>query len=1045
MRITDVMIDRYGVWNDLLLPVQENGLTVIYGPNEAGKSTLMRFIRGVLYGFPASGLASDGRQDSMNGWGGSLRLKDRNAPLEASRHIDEQGRQHFRGASGNRTLSESDFEKMLQEVDADIYKTIYTLGLKELRELATLQTDQVGEYIYGTSLGLIGHRLMQAEQKTRGNAQKIADFNYGTGRLFDLSGEYSSMQDALRKSGQVMQRYQQSLDQSRKLESVQAERRHRLNELRRERSNYQFLQRVWGPWKRQRELSAELRGLPDASLFPNDGLTRLDRLEQEKRAAEKNVKQLRREQSDLRKALDREREHYDLRDHASAVRALIDMRGLVESAERHLANVSADASMLKAELDEKLKTLGPDWTINRLSEVDTSPQSHLQLSTAARNYQNAISRRARHRRKYKKVSDSCHNRQSDLQERLRRENISSLDQAIRDAEARLGDLENLAQLRVREAEYDQRIRSANAQLEKNDLGTELPWWAQTMLTLFAMAGGFFIIAGLVNGVKTGWVIGLIYLLTGIMGGGLAFALRRHYESDSYSLNRRLRDEIEKCQAQLNDVRARIARITGEKLTRAPREREVNVNRSWRSESELIRKATQRLVDLQGLARTQERILKTRKKLSVQRGKLAEYQRNVSATRQAWCDLLRTLGIRETVRTSEAFLSWQHAVDAQQTLRQWQGARDDVQRHQELLNQFRDQMEMIASRMSMRSNSSERLTETLNTWQHLLEDYENNHGSYLKKRSEYRELRKRVAAAKTESRRCNEKLQRLLNDARVSTPDEYRALAEKKSRAEKLQALITDLNDQLASISREEPELAIVEEDLVDFNVDSNQERIDMLGLEIDDLDAEYSAAQEELGRLRQTLETLESDTSSDDLKAKQARVLDRAAASWRDLEANRIAASALSRMTSEFEQKFQPETLARASDYLAQLTCGRYGHVRTPVGTRELLIREQDGTTRNVGELSDGTREQLFLSIRMALIDTFAEEGIEMPIVFDDICVNFDQQRTEAAAETLMNFASNKQVLFFTCHQHLAGMFEEREVEPIWLPALAQANARLAG
>ena len=55
MKITDINIDRFGVWRDLSLPLNESGVTVFYGPNEAGKSTLMRFVRGTLYGFNPEG------------------------------------------------------------------------------------------------------------------------------------------------------------------------------------------------------------------------------------------------------------------------------------------------------------------------------------------------------------------------------------------------------------------------------------------------------------------------------------------------------------------------------------------------------------------------------------------------------------------------------------------------------------------------------------------------------------------------------------------------------------------------------------------------------------------------------------------------------------------------------------------------------------------------------------------------------------------------------------------------------------------------------
>src|SRR5205085_6452932 len=50
MKITDLKIDGFGVWHDLTLRGMSPELTVFYGPNEAGKSTLMQFMRSILYG-----------------------------------------------------------------------------------------------------------------------------------------------------------------------------------------------------------------------------------------------------------------------------------------------------------------------------------------------------------------------------------------------------------------------------------------------------------------------------------------------------------------------------------------------------------------------------------------------------------------------------------------------------------------------------------------------------------------------------------------------------------------------------------------------------------------------------------------------------------------------------------------------------------------------------------------------------------------------------------------------------------------------------------
>ncbi|MCF0233693.1 MAG: AAA family ATPase, partial [Thermoguttaceae bacterium] len=50
MKITSLKIERFGVWEGLNLPKVSRGLNVFYGPNEAGKTTLMQFMRACLYG-----------------------------------------------------------------------------------------------------------------------------------------------------------------------------------------------------------------------------------------------------------------------------------------------------------------------------------------------------------------------------------------------------------------------------------------------------------------------------------------------------------------------------------------------------------------------------------------------------------------------------------------------------------------------------------------------------------------------------------------------------------------------------------------------------------------------------------------------------------------------------------------------------------------------------------------------------------------------------------------------------------------------------------
>ena len=74
MRLTEIDIDRFRIWRSLLLRLDPRGLNVIYGPNEAGKTTLMRFIRSTLYGYePLESEPAWHRPDPSQPWRGALR------------------------------------------------------------------------------------------------------------------------------------------------------------------------------------------------------------------------------------------------------------------------------------------------------------------------------------------------------------------------------------------------------------------------------------------------------------------------------------------------------------------------------------------------------------------------------------------------------------------------------------------------------------------------------------------------------------------------------------------------------------------------------------------------------------------------------------------------------------------------------------------------------------------------------------------------------------------------------------------------------------
>lgn len=172
------------------------------------------------------------------------------------------------------------------------------------------------------------------------------------------------------------------------------------------------------------------------------------------------------------------------------------------------------------------------------------------------------------------------------------------------------------------------------------------------------------------------------------------------------------------------------------------------------------------------------------------------------------------------------------------------------------------------------------------------------------------------------------------------------------------------------------------------------------------------------GELSQILDQGAGERTFDELKLRYEELQTR-----RDESAMKFAKLLLARRMLEtaiaaWESKSQPEVYARASELLASMTDGAWTTVsmseegRLQVGN-DLLI------TREPVHLSLGTCQQLYLALRIALLITADNVGRSIPIIADDILVNFDSKRRVAAARALAQLACHRQVIVLTCHEEI--------------------------
>ena len=82
-----------------------------------------------------------------------------------------------------------------------------------------------------------------------------------------------------------------------------------------------------------------------------------------------------------------------------------------------------------------------------------------------------------------------------------------------------------------------------------------------------------------------------------------------------------------------------------------------------------------------------------------------------------------------------------------------------------------------------------------------------------------------------------------------------------------------------------------------------------------------------------------------------------------------------------------------------------------------------------VDQMSDGTRDQLYLALRLATLEQHLQAGEPMPFVVDDILIGFDDNRTKVCLEVLAELAANTQILVFTHHRRVVELAEELQAQ----------------
>lgn len=205
--------------------------------------------------------------------------------------------------------------------------------------------------------------------------------------------------------------------------------------------------------------------------------------------------------------------------------------------------------------------------------------------------------------------------------------------------------------------------------------------------------------------------------------------------------------------------------------------------------------------------------------------------------------------------------------------------------------------------------------------------------------------------------------------------------------------------------------------------DQLQVELNRLGTEAGQVVEDISRLGARHGQLKAAFDALNgSDTAARAAARQQEAAAGMAEAAERYLRL-KTAARLLQWSMERFRQTRQGPMLARASEIFQALTLGSFSRLLVDADSHDsprlVSIRTDGNKPVEVPGLSEGTRDQLYLALRLAALDQQASQGSRMPLIADDLFINFDDRRTEAGLQVLGEVSRRMQVILLTHHDHL--------------------------
>ncbi|GAB3790216.1 ATP-binding protein [Virgibacillus kimchii] len=974
MKILSATIYGFGKWIDYSIDFHEDGFTCIYGENESGKSTLQQFVLFMLFGLPPK-QRNFYRPKTSGKMGGRLTVEDLDTGVFTIERLDEVNN----GAAtcyteDGKAFDEAWLDERLKGMTKKTYQSIFSFSSMDLQVMNNMKEDDLAEILLG--IGMTGSTKIYAVEKKL--EQQIGDLYKQRGTKPLINKQLTSL-DHLHTQ----------LQEAKRTEETYKELKDRQSELNGEISAYQeslHQKRKTVKWIEQQQqalpyiqdyLTAEkhLAAYPDTIPFPEQGISRLEKikdqwlpLKSEQNVLQDNEQKYKQKVASLQEEL--AKFPWD------RVTRLLKMKDNHELRNRAFQQHEESLKKINAQIDNELEQLDIPIAEEELAALHLPFHVERQWQDLKNNTEtNSLEQEKTDQEK--EELDRQEHFVTQKKEKLKAEMLP--EHHKKELEDRIKSFQEQSQF----IKWQENANNQQKELEKNK--------QNKMKHANRLLAGSLLLGLVLGGSGIFLDLSMLYffMMASILIGIIMwYGERKSLKEMTVLLEKNVR-ELQRPDITLDE------KEEAEQLLACHEDLELQ----WRALEDQGKKLyLERLKWEEKRSFMEEKNKQLHKQLAEQWRQYPFLQKldvrywpevyhRLKQILQLIRDKRRILENMDEIIEENAYLENEvKAFFPEETL-PVEAALESLEKIWESANNSKKQMEY---------------------YNELLDENIQNQGRLKQKRQVY-----------------EKEMDDLFSYAEVSSEDEF---YEKAKQIEEKAAYEEGKLKAKAQLSRFLPETDL-ESLLLDQPVESTLiNRQQNTKETMEELELTLDVKRDELAGVYAKLDQMEASESYSSLMHEMEMGQEELKHLMKKWAVFKTAKEMLLETKRNYRDKYLDQVMKKTTEYFAALTDGGYTKVFAPDKEKSFYAVSRNGIRYHVNELSRGTVDQLYVSLRLAISNIMSRE-YRIPFIIDDAFIHFDNIRTKRMMELLSGISDNKQqMIIFTCRKEVANLVTSSQV-----------------